>query len=209
MYLNHCVSSNTRKLILSYGSILNANLGNELGQSDVELSQSDVELGQSDVNQNLADEPLDEPPDNLNKPFVEHPPDEPPDGSIDKLPGINLMFCLDPIPNVANFSFYLDTNTYPTINLDNLGSSNTYENLWTDPGNDLGITAPLKLNIGPGANFDVGSTNFGIDDEQGTGSTLSGIDGERDTGSIDLELNKNPETALYDNPSIIILSIYY
>ena len=36
MYLTHCASSNARKLILSYGPILKyANLGNKLGQSDV------------------------------------------------------------------------------------------------------------------------------------------------------------------------------
>ena len=43
-YLNHCVSSNTRILILSCCSILKyANLSHELVQSDVELGH---ELGQ-------------------------------------------------------------------------------------------------------------------------------------------------------------------
>ena len=38
------------------------------------------------------------------------------------------MFCSDPIPNVADYSsFYLDTNTYPIINL-SLGSGDAYEN---------------------------------------------------------------------------------
>ena len=59
MYPNHCASSNTHKLTLSYGLIMNANLGHELGQSDVELvhqlGQSNVELGPSDVNLNLTD----------------------------------------------------------------------------------------------------------------------------------------------------------
>ena len=69
--LNHCVSSNARKLILSCGSILKyANLGHELGQSNVELGhelgQLDCELGQSDINPNLGGEPL-----GMNAPPVE------------------------------------------------------------------------------------------------------------------------------------------
>ena len=208
MYLNHCASSNARKLTLSYGSILNANLGQKLGQSDVslgyELGQSDielgqefgwlnVELGQSDVNSNLTDEPptepLDEPPGNLNEPSVEPSPDGPPDKPIDEPPRITLRFCFDLISNVADFSFCLDTNIYPTINLDNLGSGDTCENLVTNPDNNLYITAPFKLNAGPDAELDVGDTVTGNDDERGT-------------GSIDLEVDENLDTVPYNNPSI-------
>ena len=191
MYPNYCASSNARKLTLNYGLILNTNLGHklshELGQSDIELGQSDVdlghelgrsniELGQSDVNSNLTDEPpdepLNEPPDNLNETSVEHPSDEPPDEPIDEPPGINLMFCFDPILNVADFSFCFDTNTCSTINLDNPGSGDTCENLGTDPGNDPGITAPFKLNASLGAELDVGGTVTGID-ERGLGNNYS------------------------------------
>ena len=189
----HCGSSNARKLILSYGSIYNGNLGHELGQSYVELThelgQSDVELGQSDVNPNIADEPPNELLDellgiNLNEPSVETPldehPDEPPDEPLDDPLGINLVFCFDPNPYVASFSFYLDTNTYLTANLDNLGPGDTYENLGNNPGNGLGSAAPFKLNAGPGAELDVGVTVSGIGDERGTDST-------------DLEVDENPD----------------
>ena len=141
----------------------------------------------------------------MNEPPVEPPPDEPPDETPDdppdEPPGINLMLCFDPNSNVANFSFYLDTNTYLTTNLDNLGSGDTYENLdnfgsgdtyqnlENDPGNGLGITAPFQPNAGPGAERDVGVTVSGISDERGT-------------GSIDLEVDENPDIANYDNPSI-------
>ena len=95
------------------------------------------------------------------------------------------MFYFDPIPNVADYSsFCLDTNTYPTINLDNLGSGDTYEKLRIDPGNNLSVTALFNLNSGPGAELYVDSTVTGVDDEQGT-------------VSIDLEEDTNLDAANY------------
>ena len=144
----------------------------ELGQSDVELGQSqsdielgrdfgrlNIELGQSNIKSTLTDEPS----VNLTEPSaVDPPPDEPPD----KPPDINLMSYFDPIPNVADYSsFCLDTNTYPTINLDNLGSGDTYEILRIDPSNNLSVTALFNLNAGPDAELYVGSTVTGVDDE--------------------------------------------
>ena len=80
-------SSNAHKLVLSCGSIFKyANLGYELGQSDVELSQSDV-------NPNLGGAPS-----GMNEPSVKPPPDKspvPPDETLDEPPGINWMFCFD------------------------------------------------------------------------------------------------------------------
>ena len=190
MYSNRCASSNAHKLTLSYGSILNTNLGHELGheigQSNVELRQSqsaielgpelgrsnlghelghefgqlNVELNQSDINSTGSSEASSggssvkvEPAE---PPFGE-PPDEPPD--------INLMFCFDSIPNVADSCFCPDTNTFPTINLDNLGFGDIYEKLGIDPGNDLGVTASFDLNVSHGAEIYVCSTVTGIDDE--------------------------------------------
>ena len=144
------------------------------------------------MNEPSIEPPPDEPPD---EPFDELPcvnlnePDEPPDEPLNEPSCVHLVFCFDPNPNIANFTFFPYTNTYFTANLDNLWPGNTYENLWTDPGNCIDITAPFKLNASPGAELDVGGTVSGIDDEQGT-------------SSIDLEVDESPDNTLYDNPII-------
>ena len=131
------------------------------------------------MNQNLGGEP----PGIL-------PPDEPPDKPLNEPSGINLVFCFDPNPNATNLSFCLDINAYLDTNLDNLGSGDTFECLGTDPGNGLAIIAPFKLNTGPGAELDVSGIISSINEN------------ERGTGNIDLEVDENPDTALYENPSI-------
>ena len=94
------------------------------------------------------------------------------------------------IPNITNLSFCLCNDAYPGTNIDDLGSGGTYENLGTDYCNGLCITAPFKLNIGPGAELDV----VGI---------VSGIN-ENEQGAIiiDLKADENTDTALNVNPSI-------
>ena len=186
LYPNHYVSSNARKLTLSYVSILNTNLGHKLGQSqsdvelgpDLEFGQSDVERGQSQSDVKLGPEfgrlNVELGQSNIKSTLTDEPPDKPPD--------INLMFYSDPIPNVTDYcSFCPDTNTHATISLDNPGSGNTYEKLEIDPGSDLDVIAPFNLNAGPGAEFYVNSTVTGNDDEQGTGSSDSEVDNNLDT----------------------------
>ena len=83
------------------------------------------------------DEPLDEPPD--------EPPNEPHDEPLNEPPDIHLVFCFDPNPNVTNHSFCLDTNVHLNTNLDDLGSSDTYENLGIDPGSNSMLILALNL----------------------------------------------------------------
>ena len=107
------------------------------------------------------------------------------------------MSYFDSILNVADYSsFCPDTNTYPTINLDNLGSGDTYEILRIDPGNNLNVTALFNLNAGPGTELYVGRTVTGVDDEQGT-------------VSIDLGKDKNLDAAATNYCAVTGLGNYY
>ena len=157
----------------------------ELGQSDVKLGQSqsdvelgrkfgrlNIELGQSDIKSTLTDEPS----GILNEPSAVEPSAvEPPDN--------HLILCSGPIPNVADYSsFCPETNTYPTIKLDNLGYGDTYKKLRIDPVNNLSVTAAFNLNTGLGSILYVCSTVTSIDDERGI-------------VSIDLEENENLDDA--------------
>ena len=100
-------------------------------------------LGQSDVNPNLDGEPS----------GMNESPDKPPDEPLDEHPGIYSVFHFDTNPNVSfflnvdtNLGFCLGNDAYLDTNLDDLGLVNTYENIGTDPDNSVGITAPFKLN---------------------------------------------------------------
>ena len=76
-------------------------------------------------------------------------------------------FCLD--TDIIYYGFCPDTSAYLETSLDNLGLSNTYDNLKTDPGNGLGITAPFKLKSRA----------------------------ERGAGGIDSNIDENSDTTLY------------
>ena len=137
-YLNHCVSSNTCKLILSCGSILNyANLCHGLGQSDVQPNLDDEPLG---VNKPPVEPPPVEPPPV--EPPVE-PPDEPPYTELVFNFGTkHVDFCL--VVHTNYYGFLSGISAYFDTSPDNLGLSNTYKNVGTDPGNGLDSTALFK-----------------------------------------------------------------